>query len=419
MTTERHVVLTFVRFGDALHVLGSPDATWTGLRPLGSFTPDWDGVDAASLTVRHLVEHAADAGEFSVAAVEELRRTGTWLFDELLPRGARQWLRDDEGLLTLHLDPALLHIPWELLHTSREFVSLRWALGRVVAADADTSIQRPLEGARRSALVIADPAEHLVEAFNEGQILRDVLVEHDEVAVDLRATCVDADLLRRHVRDYDILHFAGHIDREGWQMDASRFDASHLDRLAGGAPLPALVFANGCGATAPGDPDDDMVLRWLRGGVRHLLGPLFDVPDRLGRAFAVRFYESLLAGAPIGIAVRDARRLLAEEVGLGTVPWGAYVLYGTPDTVYRPAETVRTVALPEPEPRPTRLSPDGAPVDAEAVRRGGVAVAAALPDRRRTLAGWTPLELLVLALIAGIAAAVWFGLRFEPAFGGF
>lgn len=419
MSVDRHIVLTLVRFGDVLHVLGSPDATWTGLRPLGSFTPDWAGVDAATATVRHLVEHAADAGEFSVAAVEELRRTGTWLFDELLPGGARQWLRDDEGLLTLHLDPDLLHVPWELLHTSREFISLSWAMGRVVALDADASTTRALAGRHRTALVVADPAEHLVEAFNEGQMLRDALVRHEDLDVDLRATSVDADLLRRHLRDYDILHFAGHIDRRGWEMDRSTFGAAQLDRLAGGAPLPALVFANGCGGTAPGDAGDDMVRRWIRGGVRHLLGPLFDVPDRLGRAFADRFYEALLRGAPVGLAVRDARRMLADEVGIGTVPWGAYVLYGAPDTVYRPAESEGVVTTRDAEPRATRLVPGGGPLDPEAVRRGGVAVAAAMPTRRTTIAGWTAGELGVLALIMFIVASVWLGLHFEPSFARF
>ncbi len=401
------VTLAFVRWGDALHVMGSPDGSAAHLRPIGVFTPDWPEVDVACATVETLVRHAADSGEFALAAVDELRRAASWLFDELFPDAARRWLRHGTGTLTLSLDPALLHIPWELAHTSTDFLCLRWAVGRVAQHDLDPALHRPLDpSAPRSVLIIADPDDRLAEAYNEGIALRDQLGERDAVSVTLRAADVEAAQVRRRAREVDILHFAGHIDSDGWRMSESRFDRSDLDRMTGGASMPALVFANGCGATAPEDWDRAMLRAWLASGVRHYLGPLYDVPDRLGRAFAVAFYDALLGGATVGEAVRSARALVADTVGEGTIPWGAYVLYGDPNATYAPA---RRSPRPPPIPRhrrPTRLAP-GTPRP-EIVRR-----ADAIEPRRAPSSSidwhqllFPALVLFVVALAIGLSVLV-------------
>jgi hypothetical protein len=328
------LTLTYIVFGETMHVLGCKTDRVRDLRPIGCFEPDWPAVEAARARVQAQMHHAADSGEVSGAVLEEVQSLCGFLFDELVPLEAKRWLRDGEGSLRLSLPPELLRLPWELLHTGRDFLSLAWSMGRVVQLERDAEPSRSLRGNTRRVLLVADPDGELHESYDEGLTLRAQLRGSDRTRVTFRGGDVDAALLRRQARGHDIIHYAGHIDDAGWRMADSRFDRAAIERLSGGAPLPALIFANGCGgATAP-TFSDSMLEAWLGGGTRHVLGPLFDLPDRLGRLFAEQFYEALLSGASVGEASRTARRALAASVGRGATPWGAYALYGNPDEVY-------------------------------------------------------------------------------------
>ena len=361
------VTLTYIVFGENLHVLGCKTDRVRDLRPIGCFEPDWAAVEAARTRVQAQMHHAADSGEVSGAVLEEVRSLCGFLFDELVPLEAKRWLRDGEGSLRLSLPPALLRLPWELLYTGRDFLSLAWSMGRVVQLERDAEPSRRLRGATRRVLLVADPDGELHESYDEGLTLRTHLRSSDRTRVTFRGGDVDAALLRRQARSHDIIHYAGHIDEAGWRMADSRFDRAAIERLSGGAPLPAMIFANGCGGATSPEFSDSMLEAWLEGGTRHVLGPLYDLPDRLGRLFAERFYDALLTGASVGDAARRARRALAESVGRGATPWGAYVLYGNPDEIYFEEAKTKTKAANVNElTGPTRLRPVPS---AETVRR--------------------------------------------------
>jgi hypothetical protein len=62
------------------------------------------------------------------------------------------------------------------------------------------------------------------------------------------------------------------------------------------------------------------------------------VGDEQAVAFAVTFYERLVAGAPMRDAMQAARRRVFESAAGST--WGAYQHYGDPDDVLvRPASS--------------------------------------------------------------------------------
>lgn len=400
---ERHVGLAFLRHGDALHVLGAPKGGWSSLRPLGVFTPDWDAVADASDAVRQQVHHAAEIGVFESDALDAVRLHGAFLFDELVPYEAKRWLREGRGTLSISLDPALLDVPWELLDTGAGALSLGWAMSRSLqrAAGAPTTeaTHRPL----RRALIVADPDGELDESYAEGVALHAALKKREGLAVTLRAADVDADFVRRHLRAFDLLHYAGHVDETGWRMADSTLASRDIARLAGGGEVPQVVFVNGCGGVRHEDQSGAMLDAWFAAGVQHVVGPLFDLPDRLGREAARRFYGALFSGAPIAEALRRTRVALAEDIGEGTTPWGAYVLYGDPRTVY--------AAAPQPQPptrRATRLAAPTSTPQAEKLRS-----AAALPSSSASTTHRRPWAeaaefAVVLALIAALtAAAAW------------
>lgn len=386
------VILTYVRFANTLHVLGCRADRVRDLRPVGCFEPDWASIALAHERIRAQMNHAADSGEVSGAVLEDVRSLCGFLFDELVPLEAKRWLRDEAGTLTISLPPELLDLPWELLHTGTDFLGLTWAMGRVVQLDRDAEPHRPRPSRTPRVLVVADPNGELHESYDEGLTLRAQLRSSERARVSFRGGDVDAALLRRQARAHDLIHYAGHIDADGWRMADSRFDRAAVERLSGGAPLPAVIFANGCGGASATNYEHSMLDAWLTGGVRHVIGPLFDLPDRLGRLFCERFYQALLDGAAIGAAARSARLALAAAVGEGTTPWGAYVLYGNPDITYFDVSSTASIPAQATERTgPTRLRPQPT---VEAVRREAVAT------RRDDAIGRSNIDMLFLLVLA-------------------
>ncbi len=197
-----------------------------------------------------------------------------------------------------------------------------------------------------SALVLADPCGDLDAAYEEGIRLRDLLDGQPWLRVALQSSEIPRATLRENAREFDILHFAGHAEvggqGEGWLMSDGRFSAEDVDRLNGGRPFPALVFANACGSgrssRAPGGSASTWSLAraFLNAGVRHFIGTHWDVPDQIAGEFSEHFYRNLCAGLSIGDALRKARVALSRDHGEGTILWGAYCLYGDPHHVYFP-----------------------------------------------------------------------------------
>ena len=281
--------------------------------------------------------------------------------------------------MTISLDPSLLNVPWELLDAGRGPLSLTWAIGRSLQGAADSAARAPEPRPIERALIVADPDGALDESYAEGVALHAAFKARRGVASTLRAADVDADFVRCHARGCDLLHYAGHVDEEGWRMSCSTLRASDITRLAGGGRAPSVVFINGCAAGARAGEGTAMLEAWFAAGVCHVVGPLYDLPDRLGREAARRFYDALMGGAPIGEALRQTRVSLAREIGEGTTPWGAYALYGDPRTVY--AASAGRVAAPR---RATRLAPPTSTPGSEKIRRAEAAPAAVAGARGGT-----------------------------------
>lgn len=276
-----------------------------------------------------------------------LRRAGEILFDRLLPAPIKAALRRVEGgELALVLDEAMAFVPWELLHTGREFLGLALALGRTVRSEAARlGDARPEPVGPWRMLIVCDPRGDLISSYFEGLTLRDELqaLPGERVTVDLRASEVSLDDVRASLREYDIVHYAGHVEAQGgsgrgWWLRDGVLEPGGLLELAGGRPFPRLVFSNACRSARLDEGDavvrsESLAHGFLRSGVRHYVGTLWDVPDEPASLFALSFWAAL--GAPaeassIGEAMRRARAAVAARYGAESVYWAAWVLYGDP-----------------------------------------------------------------------------------------
>jgi len=292
-------------------------------------------------------------GDMDRGSLALLRQLGALLFDEVLPRPVKEALRTAaEGELQLVLDEGLVFVPWELMHTGSAFLGIAFGVGRIVRTPQTViGLPRPAPEDRWRMLILCDPRGDLMGSYYEGVTLRDELdLKRRRLAVDLRSSEVRVDDVRELIREYDVLHYAGHAkhrpgspDATGWLLSDGMLTPRHLADLAGGQPFPRLVFSNACRSgtvdthlvsAERGEMLHSLANAMLLVGVQHYVGTLWDVPDEPACHFSVAMYRALLAGETMGVALRSARRHLLERYGDESVLWASYVLYGAPGARY-------------------------------------------------------------------------------------
>lgn len=304
-----------------------------------------------SARIKELLARANRRGKLGNDMLAGLKQTGQLLYEELIPVQIKKEINKTAlKHLVLGLDDGLVHIPWELCHDGEQFFCQRFNMGRVVAtkqqfAALHREIKNPL-----SILLLADPQGNLPASHREGIELREML---DQTAIIAEATFkssnVNKDYLKGKLRDFDILHYAGHAEYDSGNPEDSGFlfsDAKLTSReilnMAGKKPFPSLVFSNAC--------DSGRTIEWsiaegyenvfglanafLLSGVRHYLGAFQEIPDEPSLHFALAFYKELLSGKMIGEAVRLARLALMEAYGENAIFWAGYMLYGDPTIKY-------------------------------------------------------------------------------------
>lgn len=300
-----------------------------------------------------LLNQANRRGKLSKEILKQLSEAGQGLYDQLLPREAKEKLEKSQAQsLVVKMDDQLVQIPWELLYNGAEFLCMRFNMGRMVStrqkvSEAQTrKIAHPLK-----MMVLADPRGDLPESSREGALLRDELDHYpDMVNVNLKTGKVDKNYILSRVRDYDVVHYAGHADYDarnpsesGWLLSDGKLRAEEVANLTGKKPMPVLVFANGCqsGQTEAwkiAENYEDQIFglanAFLVSGVQHYVGTFWEILDEPGREFAVAFYKELFDGASVGEAVRAARKHLIDKYGEETIVWASYMLYGDPSFSY-------------------------------------------------------------------------------------
>ncbi|HOV86544.1 MAG TPA: CHAT domain-containing protein [Syntrophobacteraceae bacterium] len=338
--------LTFQMEDDILRI----DASW-GKREDG--VPRSLRVPFQEREVRELVEEIDECllgtdsrGRVSKEQVRRLENLGTNLYEILVPRDlAKEVLDRRPDSVLCGIDPALVHIPWELLHDGESFFCLKYSMGRMVLSSPSTDLPR---GKSRPAgvgvLIVADPRGDLTAARAEGISVRRVFTRKDipglRVYLSSReATCA---FLEDQLPQYDLFHYAGHWDFDGadpslsgFLLSDGKFETGRLLGLARRKRLPRLVFANACRSVRdPGGSSGErlhgLAGGFLQSGVRHYIGSRLDVFDRSSSAFAREFYTRLLEGSPVGEALRYARQRSIEHYGKETLTWASYVLHGDP-----------------------------------------------------------------------------------------
>lgn len=334
---------------------------------------DVAAVGALAAEIVQLLARATRDRKLAGRLRHELVRAGEALYRALVPREVEGALGDARKVpLTLELDEALLGIPWELVFDGREHWCRRFDLGRVVAtAQAVRAPVRGLGGQTLAMLAVMADDGTLDAVAAEGDAILRAAQGRPGVTLRVRHEA-DTGAVASALKDYDVVHFAGHgrFDpaepaRSGWQVGEGAFTAGDVAALAGGRPMPALVFSNACQSSREvawtGGGVYGLASAFLLAGVRAYVGTQWDVVDGHSEVFAGAFYRSLLDGRTLGAAVRKGREAVIAANGEDALAWAAYVVYGDPAQVLWLPRASAGPQVPTPDDLARRASLKAAP----------------------------------------------------------
>lgn len=279
-------------------------------------------------------------------SLELLKKNGQLLWDHLLSKPVKEKLKNSTNTsLALCIDEELIDIPWEILFDGNQFLCLKFGLGRSIRTKSSPRLSRyRSSGSNAKMLVLANPTNDLKSAYSEGLYIKNKFSKkRPEVKIDLKTTNIDTFYVKRNLRDYDIVHFAGHCEfdednaiNSGWVLADGRLDIQDITSLGESLEFPSLVFSNACYSARPNEDIKinchskayGLVSAFLFSGVRHYIGTIRKIEDEMGFIFSNEFYFNLISSKPIGECMRRARLKLVDRFGLGAISWSNYILYG-------------------------------------------------------------------------------------------
>ena len=312
------------------------------------------------------LNNANRKGHLTRDVLMKLREVGQVFRDELFTLDVKDKLKEAKAdHLIVNIDDQLVHIPWELLHDGTQFLCQRFNMGRLVKTrqavpgSKTRLLARPLK-----MLVISDPKGDLQGAYEEGTQIRDYMDrKKDLVSVSLRSDDIKPDYLRKKLRNFDLIHFAGHAEynpknpgESGWQLTDGIIKAQDITMMSGTAAMPALIFSNACQSARTEEWNlkqhfqneiFGLANAFLLTGAKHYVGTFWEVLDKPSRLFALEFYKQLLEGVTIGEAIRLSRLELIKKYGEETIVWASYLLYGDPTFNY--LDQIKEMGVPDKE----------------------------------------------------------------------
>jgi len=303
-----------------------------------------------------ILNKASKKGTFISDYIDSLKKTGQILWDHLLTRSVKDRLKTTIIKdLVLSLDEELINIPWELLYDGNEFLCLKFNLGRLVRTKEQVSpVQYRSLTTTPKMLILANPTNDLKSAYLEGVYIKNQFDrKRNKIGIDFKSTCIDTLYVKKNLRDYDIVHFAGHCEYDtdnpkntGWVLSDGRFTTADILALGESLSFPSLIFSNACHSartitelmnTDYQEKNYSLASAFLFSGVRHYIGTIWKIEDPISLTFAKEFYAQLIKGASVGECMRMGRLRLIKEYGTMAISWASYLLYGNPSFVlFRP-----------------------------------------------------------------------------------
>jgi CHAT domain-containing protein/tetratricopeptide (TPR) repeat protein len=287
-----------------------------------------------------------------VESLNRLKISGQLLWEQLLSRPVKQRLKSSGGCdLILSLEEELVSIPWELLYDANEFLGLKFNVGRLIRSQQEELQPRYRSiSSKPKMLILVDPTGDLKSAYEEGINIRNQFDKtRDKVTINFKSTDINTLYVKKSLREYDIVHYAGHCECEkdrpqetGWILSDGKFSVQDILSIGQDFLFPSLVFSNACQSAQvnKGSVEEDyqektysLASAFIFSGVRHYIGTIHRIEDPVSLVMAREFYTNLIKGSSVGLAVRLGRLRLVKDYGMNSCFWASYILYGDPKFV--------------------------------------------------------------------------------------
>src|SRR3989338_571047 len=354
MTDTNALVLEILKQGNGLGLsIFAQSELASTLRHFSQLAVSFTEIDKLCQEVTSILNKALKLGAQDTDLINALKKIGQLLWDQLLTKPVKDRLKAAPTLdLILSLDEELIHIPWELLYDGENFLCLKFNSGRLVRTRQKES---PLPQYRSlttkpKMLILTNPTDDLKSAYLEGVSIKNQFERRrNEVSIDFKSTNIDTLYVKKNLRDYDIIHFAGHCEYDpdnpknsGWVLKDGKFSTQDILMLSESLSLPTLVFSNACHSAQTlnyvmeldyQEKTYSLAAAFLFSGVRHYIGAIWKIQDAVSLTFAKEFYSHLINGGSVGVALRLSRLKLIKEYGLNSIWWANYLLYGDPNFI--------------------------------------------------------------------------------------
>lgn len=350
------VIVISIKLANDLLILGAQEKVLGKLTPIGYSDKrviSQNDINNNCLELFNLLNNSNGGFKDSRKILDDAKNFGQLLFDQLYTPKFKTLLSSANYKdLILIIDGNLVQIPWELLHNGENFLCQKFNMGRIVETEQTFkfyNVRKP--GETYNVLILADPQGNLNASSKEGDILfnkfkrfQDVEKLQQRFNIKLKNNSISAGYIKKNIRKFDIIHYAGHGEFDRWKMADRDFLISDIKEMISGAHLPYLIFSNACksGKTKPWrvnlnskkEEIHDLANAFLLAGVQNYIGTFWNIPDDKGLLFADEFYQNLLNGLTIGQALRKVRHDFIQKYKGGNIISLAYILYGDPTSVY-------------------------------------------------------------------------------------
>lgn len=352
MHEQKALVLEVAKHGDTLKMAVFEKEPVSTLRHYSQCRVDFDEANQLCAELNGVLNKPANGKSEDPEIFNSLKKIGQLLWEHLLTKQVKDRLKSSPIVdLILSIDEPLVNVPWELFYDGSNFLCLNFNLGRLVRTTKENSFvqYRSFSGVPKM-LILANPTNDLKSAYLEGLNIKNQFDRRrDVVHIDFKSTNIDKLYVKKNLRDYDIVHFAGHCefkadepDNSGWVLNDGVLTGRDILDMGQTLALPALLFSNACNCAKENrrlDFDDcqeknySFASAFLFSGVRHYIGATRKIEDPVSFVFSKEFYHQLILGRSVGESIRLGRLQLMKEYGIAACYWASYLLYGDPNFV--------------------------------------------------------------------------------------
>jgi len=252
-----------------------------------------------------------------------LRELGSTVFFSFMSGDLQERLSSLSGELAISTNEQ--EIPWELMYNDSDFLCIKYPISRKVHVMRDVPTKtRIIDPDHIKMLFLSNPSDNLPWADKEVDRITSYLKpSHPEVfSTIFRNEQVERKRLIPVLRDFDIIHYAGHAYYNKLEPENSSILLSDGEWRVGeirnslSRNPPLMAFMNAC-QSAKFAEHMDIVQRgniagiasaFIMAGTKCFIGTTWPIGDRSASEFASEFYSSLFEGKNVGISLLHARR---------------------------------------------------------------------------------------------------------------